>query len=224
MSLIATSIVQLAELAAPMLLKAKPRGIKNLMLPNGTQLSSTYDIVAMSTIEEHHYDEMTFCTHPIENGANITDHMYKEPARVQLSLGWSNSPNNNDVLDALGIAYAFSSTLGGDAIKTVIGIDNLFQAGFNLLNSQDKVKDAYNNLVYLQVQKVLFDLYTGKRIYSNMACKSIETETDYTSDNSLIVKLELQEIILAQTKKIDIQKLPNNYKKQYQGTKSLVQK
>lgn len=47
--------------------------------------------VADVTEQEQHTDQLFITEHPIEAGANISDHAYKRPATVQLRLGWSNS-------------------------------------------------------------------------------------------------------------------------------------
>ena len=47
--------------------------------------------VADVTEREEHHDQLFISEHPIEAGANISDHAYKRPAEVQLRLGWSNS-------------------------------------------------------------------------------------------------------------------------------------
>lgn len=43
------------------------------------------------TVEEHHEDELVITEHPVENGAEITDHSYKRPEKVTIKCGWSNS-------------------------------------------------------------------------------------------------------------------------------------
>ena len=47
--------------------------------------------IANVTIEEQHVDRMRVTEHPVEQGAAITDHSYKEPARLTIRAGWSNS-------------------------------------------------------------------------------------------------------------------------------------
>ena len=49
------------------------------------------DFVADVTVEEEHTDDLTITEHPVETGAAITDHAYKNPARLVLRVGWSNS-------------------------------------------------------------------------------------------------------------------------------------
>lgn len=42
-------------------------------------------------MEEDHSDKLTITDHPVETGASITDHAFKNPSEVTLILGWSNS-------------------------------------------------------------------------------------------------------------------------------------
>lgn len=48
-------------------------------------------ITATATIEEHHHDEITITEHPVEQGAAIADHAYKNPAQVVVDMAWSES-------------------------------------------------------------------------------------------------------------------------------------
>lgn len=49
------------------------------------------DFTAQVTVNEGHVDEVRTTDHPVERGAAITDHAFKEPARLALVVGWSNS-------------------------------------------------------------------------------------------------------------------------------------
>jgi hypothetical protein len=46
---------------------------------------------AYITLDERHHDELVITDHPVEQGAAISDHAYKKPAEVTLTIGWSNS-------------------------------------------------------------------------------------------------------------------------------------
>lgn len=48
-------------------------------------------IVADVTVEENHTDELVITEHPVEQGADITDHAYKRPSSVTIKCAWSNS-------------------------------------------------------------------------------------------------------------------------------------
>lgn len=50
--------------------------------------------VADCTISEEHTDEITITDHPVEQGANISDHAYIDPVKVVIRVGYSNSSTN----------------------------------------------------------------------------------------------------------------------------------
>lgn len=47
--------------------------------------------IADVTVEEDHTDEIFISDHPVERGASITDHAFKQPSKVVITAGWSNS-------------------------------------------------------------------------------------------------------------------------------------
>lgn len=51
-------------------------------------------IIPQVIIEEQHTDELMITGHPVENGADITDHAVKEPAQLIMRCGWSQSGSN----------------------------------------------------------------------------------------------------------------------------------
>lgn len=60
-------------------------------------LRSIGGFTANITIEEDSTDELMITRHPVEQGADITDHAYKQPAELVVRAGWTNSS-----LSALG--------------------------------------------------------------------------------------------------------------------------
>ncbi|WDD94653.1 hypothetical protein Bsp3421_004787 [Burkholderia sp. FERM BP-3421] len=59
--------------------------------PKRSITSSIASFQAYVTLEERHHDEVVITDHPVEQGASISDHAYKKPAEVTLTLAWSNS-------------------------------------------------------------------------------------------------------------------------------------
>lgn len=51
-------------------------------------------IIPDVTVEETGRDDMTITQHPVEIGAAISDHAFKNPAEVTLRVGWSDSSIN----------------------------------------------------------------------------------------------------------------------------------
>lgn len=52
-------------------------------------------IIANVTVQERHRDQLEITKHPVEIGAAITDHAYKEPAELTIIAGWSNSSEDS---------------------------------------------------------------------------------------------------------------------------------
>lgn len=130
-------------------------------------------LTAMVTVEETHLDTLTITGHPVEQGAEITDHAYKNPATLTLYLGWSDS--------------------GAE--------------------TQDYVQEVYAKLLKLQEDRKPLDVTTGKRNYENMLIQSIATTTDQETETSLLVQVNLQQIIIVETQTVtmpprDVQKEP----------------
>ena len=48
-------------------------------------------VVPQAVIQEHHTDRMTITQHPVEKGADISDHAYKMPSTVSMRCAWSKS-------------------------------------------------------------------------------------------------------------------------------------
>jgi hypothetical protein len=51
--------------------------------------------VADVTVREEHDDELVVTENPVEQGAAITDHAFKQPARLTVDVGYSNSSQNS---------------------------------------------------------------------------------------------------------------------------------
>lgn len=65
--------------------------VLNLIAPGLFRTRSIGGIVADITEEEHHTDTLTVTENPVQNGASISDHAFKQPAKVAIRAGWSNS-------------------------------------------------------------------------------------------------------------------------------------
>ena len=144
-----------------------------ILLRDGRRLGG---IIPDVVVEEVHNDTLTITDHPVEQGADITDHAYKNPAELSMRIGWSKSSLNlNGVIGGLG-----SGSLLSGSIRTL--------------------RDVYEELLKLQGSRKAFDVSTGKRLYRNMLIRSLSTTTDATTENALIVTVVLREIIVVRTK------------------------
>ena len=144
---------------------------------------------AMVTIEEQHEDTLEITEHPVEQGAVISDFAYKLPARVVIRAGWSNSPARSGLVD--GIVGAVSST--------VSGVSSILSG-----QSPSQVNDIYQRLLKLQAQAVPFNVYTGKRVYTDMLLKSLAVVTDRDTENALMVTATCQQLIIVKTAVVSV--------------------
>ena len=122
------------------------------------------------TFEEVHHDEMEIVDHPIQQGANITDHVFKKPAELNLKIGWG------------GIQVVRSGLVPSEAPS---------QLYINQLAS------IYNQLLISQSLGTLFTVVTGKRQYTQMAIKLIITQSDQENENILGVQLHMKQLFIA---------------------------
>lgn len=158
-------------------------------------------IMDQVTIEEVHNDEMEITDHPVERGAVISDHAFARPSEVIITAGWSNSPHTTGILNQLTGAAASASALLQAAIgvsNVISGVKTMFSAGPSV------VEETYSAILSLYNDRQLFDVYTGKRTYKNMLIKSLATTTDMRTENSLILRMTLRQIILADTTTVTV--------------------
>lgn len=144
-----------------------------LIVGQKRSLRSVGGIVAQLVQEETHVDELEVTEHPVEQGASVTDHAFKKPSQLTLRYSWSASPSPQPGLAGL--------------IPTI------------LPQQPQNIVDIYNKFLTMQVNRVLLDVYTGKRAYRNMLLVHIEHDESLQWGNSLPLTLQLQELLLVST-------------------------
>lgn len=153
------------------------------------------EFTAQVTLSEQHSDDLEITQHPVELGAEITDHSFKKPADLVIVAGWSNSPASSSTLAAL-------LAIPG---ATISGIQSLLSG-----STKSQVNDIYAKLLALQNKREPFDVYTGKRIYKNMLIKSLSTTTSKETENALIVTVTLRQVLLVSTRTVTVPTDPAN--------------
>lgn len=148
-------------------------------------------IEAMVTVEEDHYDEAMITDHPVELGAQVSDHMIMLPAELRLTVGWSKSPN----LTKAGLESLAS--IPGDLIAAVSNSGLLSEGGGSL----DYLQLMYARLRGLQQSRIPMMIYTGKRRYKNMVIRSIHTVTNRDTENALLIDVTCREVLITQTRR-----------------------
>lgn len=144
---------------------------------------------AQVTIEEVHTDELEIVDHPVELGAPIADHSFLRPAHLVLTVGWSNSPGSSNLFGSIASAVT----------GTVAGLSSIFSG-----SAPSQVKDIYEKFRALQAKREPFEVNTGKRLYKDMLIKSITTTTNKESENSLLLRVELRQVLIAATEVLTV--------------------
>jgi len=126
-------------------------------------------------IKETHTDKLTLTSHPVESGANITDHACMEPATLIMEVGFSGGGSLVDFMDT-----------------TAFGL----QAYLSPAESYQKLRDLQSNRQPLSV-------VTGKRLYNNMLINQLTVTTDTKSENVLFASLVLTEVLITKTRTTD---------------------
>lgn len=121
-------------------------------------------------VREKHVDTLKITDHPIQRGASVTDHAYKEPETLEMDIGWSNSYIN------------FTAPFAKKAA----------------METRD-LRDIYKELLELQASRIPFSIGTGKREYDNMLIKSLTVETEAKTENVLFVKAVFQRVNIVDT-------------------------
>lgn len=129
------------------------------------------------TIEEAASDDITITQHPVEQGAAITDHAFKNPAQLSIRAGWSNA--------SLAALLSAGEQLAAGNVGALFG--------------GDYVRGVYAKLLELQASREPVTIVTGKRKYKNMLMRSLAQTTDQATENVLIVTATFQEIIVVET-------------------------
>ena len=148
-------------------------------------------------IEEQHTDTLIVTTHPVQQGANISDHAYRMPAVVTVRAAWSNS--------SFGIVRNILS--GGVGVPTLSDITNSLIGG---TFSETYAQQVYNALISIQRSRVPFSLATGKRNYDNMLLVSMGVSTTSATEYALMLTATFQEILITSVETTSLPALQSN--------------
>jgi len=154
-----------------------------LVVAFATGTRSIANIIPDVVIEETHSDNLTITEHPIEQGASITDHAYKNAPELTMRVAWSNCKSAND-------RKTYGTVIAGRI---------------------EDIADAYSYLLGIQQNRLPIDVITGKRAYKNMLIKSLATSTDRRTNETLEIVVGFRQLIIVKTStaKIEISNQSN---------------
>jgi hypothetical protein len=145
-------------------------------------------IPIMATLEESHTDTMTVTEHPVERGAEVSDHSYIRMPEVTLNCGWSNSVPT-DLLSAI---------LGqNNIVNQIASAVSVFSGGQPTVGGY--VAAVYSQLIALQQSQKRFLLVTSLRSYPNMLMTSVRATRDPKTSQALMVSATFRQIRVVNT-------------------------
>jgi hypothetical protein len=174
------------------------------------------------TVEEKHSDILTVTENPVEQGAAITDHAFKRPAELTVRVGYSDSSPASVIGTGLAVMSAASALAAASALSSGGSLSSVLSTttGLSLVEAAttaDYVEAVYNMFLILQSSRVPFGLITGKRIYNTLLITALHTSTTEEWENSMILEVEMREIILVNTQTVSVPPAANMANPQING-------
>lgn len=161
------------------------------IIPRG----SLDDIEIQATIEESFSDTLEVTAHPVEQGAEVTDHSYGRMPEIVIRCGWSNSV-------AAGLQGALTT-----AVSTVSSVAARFSGGQT--NVTDYAGSVYSKLLSLQQSGKPFDVVTSIRQYSNMLMTQLHVTRDQKTSQALMVSATCKQARIVKTSSAKLPALTN---------------
>lgn len=174
-----------------------PNNIEALLLDRSRSITDEDGqiIIPDVIISELHSDSVTVTRHPVDTGANINDHAFKDPAELVVEFGWSDS-----------------SALLSSAISSALSfVSSGYPRGLTT------TKELYERLVNIQERRELLTVSTGKRQYTDMIITGLKTTTTVDTETCLIVEMTLQQVIRVNSKIVSLETAKQRYPSQTAG-------
>ena len=140
--------------------------------------SDASQIAFDATVSERHQSKLTVTEHPVEKGANVSDHARKEPDVIDINGIISNHP----------ILLNFDEDLQPSVVGT---------------SPFERAQSAFNEFQRLQNTAALLTVSTETRIYENMMIVSLAAPKDAAKRFILDISLTLREFRRASVETID---------------------
>ena len=164
------------------------------------------NITVDTTIEESYEDTLEITEHPVEAGAQITDHSFKRPMEIVFQCGWSDS-SSSGLLGLTSGLLATVSPIASSVLSGAAAVSNLLNPSAGSSGSfsggsmaaSDYVAGIYSQLLQLQESRQPFTVTSGLRVYNSMLLQSLRVRRDQRTQYVLNVQATMRQIILVST-------------------------
>lgn len=135
-----------------------------------------------ATIRQEHADENEVTEHPVEDGADPTDHIRKKPVTITLECIQSSTPLH--LAAPAAVRDQQDKITGGGWAPGLTG----------------RVRGTYATLLKAMEQGVLAELITSLRSYKSLAITSLRVTRESSSGDALTFTMTLKEVRVVSTK------------------------
>ena len=125
-------------------------------------------------------ESLTITSHPVQSGANISDHAFRNPTKLSMEIMMS---------DVMASRVPGQFTEGGGIRGAVLSL-----AGAN----NSKSISAYQRLLELQRMRLPLSVKTRLGYYNNMLIESIDAPDDVNTLSGLKCTVNMREVLIAQ--------------------------
>ncbi len=160
-----------------------------LFLPTQAAIDS---ITLDASLSETHGSDVEVTDHPVEVGANISDHIRPKPPTLSIEGLVSNTP----IPPAGGDGTPLHITNGNTQVTVDIKARSTFQ--------ETRAGSAYQQLLALKDSGQLFSVVTGLRTYDNMAFTTLTVPRDAKSGQTLKFTAALKQVIQVASKVVKV--------------------
>lgn len=148
------------------------------------------------TFSERLVDTLQVTEHPVEQGAEISDHTYVKMPEVSMRVGWSNSQSDGALADLTALLSVFDS----QTPQAIAG---------GQISVADYVGGVYANLLALQQQQTLFTLQTSIRQYTSMVMTLLDLKRDPRSMQALFCDVVFRQLRVVSTSATSLPSISN---------------
>lgn len=172
-----------------------------------------------ASIDEGHTMSAQATSHPVETGANITDHVHADPRAVRIEGLITNHPIDLPPSHAAGVSIVdkefewkaqpsvLGVQLGGPGllgaavggIVSAVGADVHKGTAKGFEPTFDRVQDVYKEFEAIHSEGRVIDIVTTLKIYHNMVIESLEVQRNAASGNSLPFVASARQILIVET-------------------------
>lgn len=203
----------------------------------GTANATTGTILIDALDEENFTAGAETTTNPVEDGADITDHIILKPTTLSIkgvvtatpfglasSIAGATSSVASSIGAGLGSALGnVTKAVGGVASAVGGGLAGKSLAGLLGQEGDRNLEDVVNAFRSIRDSKKLVTIQTGLQLYTDYVLTNFSVSRDKTTGGSIRVSLDFQEFITASSEtalvNVPIPKSKNALKNQNKGRK-----